>query len=119
MKRSVLVVEDDRSIRALVERILRGEGYAVATAENGREALRALEANPDKPGLILLDLMMPVMNGAEFLEVVKRDARWQSLPIVVFSAAGQAARPALADLFLNKPLDLDHLLGVVARYCDA
>jgi PAS domain S-box-containing protein len=81
---TVLVVDDDESMREIVERTLRGAGYPVATAANGNEGLRAIETI--SPGLIVLDLMMPEMDGFEFLRRLKEDPRHCQLPVVVATA---------------------------------
>jgi PAS domain S-box-containing protein len=81
---TVLVVDDDDAMREIVERTLRGAGYQVATAANGNEGLRAVETR--SPGLIVLDLMMPEMDGFEFLRRLKEDPRHCQLPVVVATA---------------------------------
>jgi CheY-like chemotaxis protein len=81
---TVLVVDDDDAMREIVERTLRGAGYQVATAADGSEGLRAVETR--NPGLIVLDLMMPEMDGFEFLRRLKEDPRHCQLPVVVATA---------------------------------
>jgi PAS domain S-box-containing protein len=81
---TVLVVDDDASMREIVERTLRGSGYQVATAANGNEGLQAVESR--NPGLIVLDLMMPEMDGFEFLRRLKENPRHFHLPVVVATA---------------------------------
>jgi PAS domain S-box-containing protein len=81
---TVLVVEDDPDTRELLTRTLDSEGWDVLAAENGRRALEAVGATP--PGLVLLDLMMPEMDGFEFLESVRGRPEWESVPIVVITA---------------------------------
>jgi CheY-like chemotaxis protein len=80
----VLVVEDDDSTRTLVRRTLEKEGWAVAEAENGRVALERL--SEERPALVLLDLMMPEMDGFEFLEAVRTREETSTIPIVVLTA---------------------------------
>ncbi len=80
----VMIVEDDAETRALMRRFLVAEDYVVAEAENGRVGLESLE--DAKPQVIILDLMMPEMDGFEFLERLKRDARWRSVPVIVVTA---------------------------------
>jgi CheY-like chemotaxis protein len=80
----VLVVDDDDSMREIVERTLRGAGYQVASAANGNEGLLVVEAR--SPGLIVLDLMMPEMDGFEFLRRLKENPRHFHLPVVVATA---------------------------------
>ena len=117
----ILVVEDDFAIRETIFEVLDCEGFRVTCAANGAEALlrldEAFEAG-DCPGLILLDLMMPVMDGWEFRQAQRRDPRLAAIPVIVLSAgAGMESRvAALAPAaFIPKPFELDHLLHTVQR----
>lgn len=112
----ILVVEDDQDIRDSLQQVLELEGYQVSSAANGKEGLEAL-ASSAKPCLILLDLMMPVMNGWEFLAVQHGDSRLAAIPVIVVSAAGDRARSTEANGYLKKPIDLKLLLEMVHRYC--
>ncbi|MEA2641308.1 MAG: hypothetical protein QOF51_2702 [Chloroflexota bacterium] len=110
----VLVVDDDPDIREAVGRALEAEGYAVATARNGAEALAIVER--ELPDLVLLDMRMPVMDGWAFARAVEE----RSLPLVicVMTAATDAqvrAREINAAYVLSKPFDLEELLAVVER----
>jgi CheY-like chemotaxis protein len=113
----VLIVEDDSDLREMMAQLLTLEGFQSATVANGKEALRYLSSS-DTPDVILLDLMMPVMDGWEFRRVQQADPRLSSVPTIVLSALEQnrAAdlRPAA---FLKKPLDFDRLLQLVREYC--
>jgi signal transduction histidine kinase/CheY-like chemotaxis protein/HAMP domain-containing protein len=80
----VLVVEDDATMRDMLRRMLEQEGWAVAEAEHGRMALERMAAN--RPDLILLDLMMPEMDGFAFLEALRQHDAWRSIPVVVLTA---------------------------------
>jgi GAF domain-containing protein/DNA-binding response OmpR family regulator len=80
----ILVVDDDPALRELVRRLLEREGYAVQEAENGRAALARLREAP--PGLIVLDLMMPEMDGFDFVTAVRADEAWRAIPIIVVTA---------------------------------
>src|SRR5215471_1914418 len=80
----VLIVDDDKLTRDLVKRSLESEGFQVVEANNGRIALEQMEST--KPGLILLDLLMPEMDGFEFLAELRRQERWRSIPVVVVTA---------------------------------
>jgi DNA-binding response OmpR family regulator len=115
MGRLILIIEDDPDIRESLELVLTLEGYRTITASNGREGLAHLD-RADPPSLILLDLMMPVMNGWDFLSA-QRATRSATIPVVVVSAAGEAARPVDADAYVAKPVDLDRLLDVVHQFC--
>lgn len=114
--KTVLLVEDDADLVALVALVLQEDGYRVKVACNGREALAKLEH--DLPDLILLDMKMPVMNGPEFArELEVRHGR--QAPIVVLTAAADAHRRAAevgADAWLGKPFEPDALLSTVRRY---
>lgn len=111
----VLVVDDDYAIAHTVESILVDEGYDVTTAGDGREALASVDQQ--LPSLVLLDMRMPIMNGWQFAEEVKR--RGLKVPIVVMTAAQDARRWAAeigADGFVEKPFDLDNLVSLVAQH---
>jgi CheY-like chemotaxis protein len=112
----ILLVEDDTAIRETIAELLCDEGYRVTSAANGAEALELLEAS-DAPSLILLDLMMPVMNGWELQRALHRDPRLSSIPVVVISASRDAEPrlPTDAAAFLAKPFDAGRLLDTVGR----
>jgi CheY-like chemotaxis protein len=114
--RTILVVEDDPDIREALAVALGSAGYEVATAANGRDGLAVL-ARVGRPCLILLDLMMPVMNGQEFLTTVRADQDAAEVPIVILSAYRTLAVNLSAQGFLQKPVDLGDLLGCAQRYC--
>ena len=119
-RRQVLVVDDDRDIRETLEEILASEGYQVATARNGADALQ--KARELHPGLILLDLFMPVMDGIEFRRRQRQDPEIEDVPVVVVSAAAGLEERVAAlgvDLHLEKPLHIEDLLDVVSRFCGA
>jgi len=88
MKYQVLLVEDSKAIQQMYRNKLMIEQYAVVTADNGMEAIRALSLS--KPDIILLDLMMPIMDGYKVLQVVKTDPKLKDIPVLVFSAKGQS-----------------------------
>jgi CheY-like chemotaxis protein len=116
----VMIVEDDEDIRADLSAILRMKGFVVHEAANGREALARLSAG-ERPGVIVLDLMMPVMNGWELREVMRADAALAEIPVVVVSGAGRIPDDEAATLapaaVLVKPFELVDLIDVVSRYC--
>ena len=114
---SVLVVEDNDDVREMMAVTLELEGHHVATAVNGRDALEKLH-HGERPCVILLDLMMPVMNGWEFRRALELDPELCDVPVVVVSAAtGEMARRAHAAAHLPKPLDMDQLLDIVGTLC--
>lgn len=117
--RTVLIVEDDNSTREVLQSILEAEGYHVASVANGREAINYLHRN-GRPCLILLDLMMPVMNGWEFRSQQKRDPALAAIPVVVCSAIGDIQQEVSligAQGCLQKPIDTEQLLNTVSRFC--
>jgi len=119
----VFVVDDDEDTRSCVCAVLLEEGYDVESAKNGRDALEQLK-KIGRPNLILLDLMMPVMSGWDVLEELRTNPTFASLPIVVFTAAGDAGEGGVNDRTLNrpvlrKPIDLDLLLEMVNKICEA
>ena len=113
---TILVVEDNDDVREMMTVALELEGHTVHTAANGRQALAQLE-NGLHPSVILLDLMMPVMNGWEFRSALKRDSRFRDIPVVVVSAVG-GDLVGQTGIFLEKPIDVDTLLDVVGDYCE-
>lgn len=113
----ILFVEDDDDIRDSLADLLRGEGYEVHVAANGEEALEYLHQPGRDPCLVLLDLMMPVLNGWQVVEILRTEDRVATLPVVVLSAADAASSPAEARGFIRKPVDVDLLLAMVRRYC--
>ena len=114
----VLVVEDDADCRELLEVALAHEGYAVASAANGLEALGYLHTRP-LPDLVVTDLSMPRMNGWQFLAEKNADPKLAGIPVIVLSAvANMKALPAVSPrLVLAKPVELDDLLEAIAAIC--
>ena len=110
---SVLVVEDNDDIREAIGAILEGEGYEIALAENGERALELLAALP-RPCLLLVDLIMPCMDGWQLLQFLSRDDRFATIPVVVMSAA---SNPGTAHPTLKKPIDLEILMQIVHGHC--
>ncbi|HET9594458.1 MAG TPA: response regulator [Anaeromyxobacteraceae bacterium] len=114
----VMVIEDDFAIRETLRELLEDQGFHVTGAANGREALARLAEHA--PRLILLDLMMPVMDGIEFRSAQQRDERLAGIPVVVISAdhgLAQKASNMAVEGFLAKPFELDELIETVQRYC--
>ena len=117
MSATVLIVEDDNDTREMLGRFLELEGYKVETAENGKRALERLGSGVGAC-VILLDLMMPVMDGWQFRQAQIRDASLADIPVIVVSAAGRERLEKIqADAYLSKPVDLDELLGCVTQFC--
>jgi CheY-like chemotaxis protein len=115
---TVLIVEDDVDTREMLGRFLELEGYRVETACNGRQALDQLEAG-SKACVIVLDLMMPVMDGWQFRREQARRDSLAKIPVIVVSAAGRERISQIdADAYLSKPVDLEELLARIGRYCE-
>jgi CheY-like chemotaxis protein len=112
--RFVLIVDDDPDLLDVTSFVIETEGMAVETARNGEEALALLRAGR-QPGLVLLDLMMPVMNGWEFLAAVANDPLLKAIPVVVLTATEYTEVPGAREV-LRKPMELTALLRVVERY---
>ena len=113
----VLIVEDDAELRDMMAQLLTLEGFAATAVANGREALEYL-GRGNRPDIILLDLMMPVMDGWEFRRKQQSDPALAAVPVVVLSALDhRRAAEVDAVAFLKKPLDFDRLLELVRRYC--
>jgi CheY-like chemotaxis protein len=114
----VLIIEDDPDLRETLAELLRLNGYSVQTAANGQDALQSLRGN-DLPRLILLDLMMPVMNGWEFRDALAKDPRLAQVPVVVLSGVDDTSEAAdvRADGHLTKPVTLEAVLNAVQSHC--
>lgn len=120
MKGPILIVEDDLEIKESLADILRDEGYEVIETSNGKEALAYLTEENKLPCLILVDLMMPEMNGEAFRREQLNNKNIADIPTVLFSADGQLDKKALSIGFkdyLKKPIDLEELLVIAERYC--
>jgi len=105
LEQKILIIDDDEAIRTALQLVLENEGYRVFIAENGQEGLELLENIP-RPDVILLDLMMPVLDGWEFLELRKKDLKLASIPVVVISAFNEQERKLSVEKFIKKPIDL-------------
>ncbi|HEX6292987.1 MAG TPA: response regulator [Herpetosiphonaceae bacterium] len=120
MTAEILIVEDDAAIRQVLCEILEDEGYRVAATAHGQEALAYLHAAPVHPCLILLDLLMPVMNGYAFRTAQQQEPRLAQIPVVVLTArslAPEATATLQIGCSLAKPIVLPELLTLVASYC--
>ena len=112
----VLVVDDDDDVRESLRTVLEDEGYRVVALPDGKAALDHLVAG-GRPFVILLDLMMPVMDGATFRDRQAADAALRAIPVILITAAGaRAAAAVAADGVLQKPVKLETMLELVARY---
>jgi two-component system, chemotaxis family, chemotaxis protein CheY len=119
MRESVMLIEDDEDIRNSLKEILEDVGHTVIAAADGLIALELLQTGA-RPGVILLDLMMPVMNGWQFVSARSRQADTAHIPVLVITADAQIdqkAKSISADGYFRKPIDLDELLAALDRYC--
>jgi CheY-like chemotaxis protein len=118
----ILIIDDDFELREGIAQTLADEGLRVATAENGREGLEYLRRAP-APRLILLDLMMPIMNGWQFCAFKRADPALAPIPVVAVSAAAKLdpTSPYYIDVdgVITKPVDVDELLSMVWRHVTA
>ena len=115
----VLIVEDDEDIRVDLAHMLANRGYATSTARNGVEALDELRGS-SPPSLIILDLMMPTMDGWQLRDALRADPALTAIPVVLVSGAGDlaaAAEAVGAVAYLAKPFRIASLVDLVRRYC--
>lgn len=118
-KEWILIVEDDADLRDSLAALLTAEGYPVATAANGQEALQRLRTAP-LPGLILLDLMLPAMSGWQLRRRLREDPALAQIPVVVLSGVSLTIDEGLtldASGYFGKPYDVQALLETVAFHC--
>jgi CheY-like chemotaxis protein len=117
--KTILVVDDDADLQEAMADLLESRGYRVFSADDGTKALQWLRES-EAPCLILLDLMMPVMDGHEFLARRNADLALAAIPLVVITAGLHprgSVVPGAADV-LYKPFEADALIRIVQRYCD-
>lgn len=120
-KKKILVVDDDADILSLIGHILELEGYEVELASHGIEALDRLKNTSRLPSFVLLDLMMPYMDGASFIQALSEDPKLSQVSVMVMSASGEReARKKGIDAarFIKKPIDLDTLIEVARQQCE-
>lgn len=114
----VLIIDDHREIREVLSELLTINGYDVISAANGKEGLALLEdPSSTVPCLVLLDLMMPVMNGWDFLDALRNHPRYSAMPVVIVSAYEDRAPHERVQAVLKKPVDFSALLDEVKQYC--
>ncbi len=116
----VLIIDDDAAIRAFLGELIEDSGYTVLSAANGQEGLTTLRQQVEPPCLILLDLMMPVMNGWEFRQAQLADPVLSPIPVVVLSARAEGhtnEQSLAAHIYLRKPVDITRLQEVIAQHC--
>lgn len=116
----ILVVDDDSNIRSMVIELLEDEGYSVQGAADGLDALDRLRAEPQPPCVILLDLMMPRMDGWAFRQAQREDPALAAIPVVTMSAHANlpaTAAPLEPAGIVPKPIDIGHLLSLIEQFC--
>jgi len=115
--KTILVVEDDEAERYALVRLLEHRGYDVESATNGAEAIDYLRSHA-APCLILLDMMLPALNGYEFLSRKRRNNAWRAIPVIIISCMTDRITADLGavQMFL-KPMDPQQVLGAVAQAC--
>ena len=117
--RCILIVDDHQDMRETLAEVLECAGYTVATAANGLDALNYLHAH-DCPAVILLDLLMPVMDGREFRTRQQQDPDLAGIPVIVVSGADaieQRTGSLAAAAYFTKPVDVPSLMRTIIRYC--
>jgi CheY-like chemotaxis protein len=119
----ILLVEDDEALREVLAEVLAGEGYRVECAANGQQALDRLNRSDPSPDLILLDLVMPVMDGWTFRDAQRVSQRLAHIPTVVLSASYPPDSPRMrtleAQAVLSKPVSIERLLGALKQLIPA
>lgn len=119
-RKTILIVDDELSIRSALAEILEDEGYSVAVVRTGQEAIHHLQQHAEPPCLILLDMMMPEMSGLEFRRYQQEHPPLGEIPVVAMSAnlhLAQAAQLLGVTDYLQKPFDLPTLMSAVVRHC--
>ncbi len=116
--RPVLIVDDDVDIREALSDLLEDRGFQVMTAANGIEALNVLRGMEPRPSVILLDLMMPMMDGYGFLEERKADPVLTAIPVAIITAGHGVDRDRLGSAapIIPKPIDVSHLIRVIQGF---
>jgi CheY-like chemotaxis protein len=119
-KNRILVVDDDPDILSLIGYVFESSGYKIDLVSNGIDALRFLKSQPDLPAFILLDVMMPLMSGDDFIHEIEKDPALAGVVIVVMSASGEdvVRKKGIGERkFIEKPVSLDTLIDVARQYC--
>ena len=112
---NVLIVDDEDVLVEMIAALVEELGHTPIMASNGRAALTVLERSRPLPALIISDLMMPKMSGADLTRAVKDDPRLRHIPVILMSAASRPGEGVKADRFLHKPFDLDTLATMIEQ----
>jgi CheY-like chemotaxis protein len=122
MTETILIIDDDPVVRGLLSMLLERHGYRVAHASGGCDALAYLSLN-SPPSLVLLDMLMPAMDGWRFLEAFRLTTAWETIPVIIITGMGVASPEWAASLgaagLLRKPFDVDELMQPVRQLCYA
>ncbi len=113
MRKTVLLVEDEPDIAGLLRDVLENEGYAVLVATDGVDGLRCVRTK--RPDLLLSNIQMPQMSGAEMVRAIRAESAFDGMPIILMSAAAALGEGVPSDGFFEKPFQLDTLIATVAR----
>jgi CheY-like chemotaxis protein len=115
--RNILIIEDDEAVRQSMQDCLEIQGYEPIVATNGQEDIDRLSALDSKPCVILLDMMMPGMNGWQFLDYQRNHGDLAAIPVVICSAFKESAKSVHPSAVLPKPLELKKLVQTVKSFC--
>lgn len=115
IKKYILVIEDDLALQNVMRDVLMSEGFTAHVARNGKHAFEVISKEGD-PALIFLDIMMPIMNGHEFLKLFRAEGVNAHVPVIVMSANTQEADVIGATHFLKKPASLENVLSLAQKY---
>jgi CheY-like chemotaxis protein len=118
-RKRILIVEDSPDLQSLLEQLLTGEGYTVESALNGQQALDHLNNSQTLPMFILLDIMMPVMDGLALQDKLLKNPKFANIPIVFMTADSHPEAKVHSGEFLKKPIEVDQLLALAARYASS
>ena len=117
MHRKILIVDDEMHLARILQFTLEHEGYDVVTAFDGKEALDSLER--EAPDLLILDLMLPILDGYKICNIVKTEDRFRGIPVIILSARDfdreELDEPLNADILMEKPFNTEHLLAEISR----
>lgn len=115
--KNVLIIDDDEAVRETIGEILESRGYHPLFASDGAEAISMMERQSEPPCLILLDMMMPGMNGWQFLDFQRADPKFANVPVIVCSAYSETAKSVSNATILAKPIELTSLVQAVHAFC--
>lgn len=115
--KNILIVDDEESIRSMMQDVLELEGFHVFTATDGAEGIEVLRTMSPEPCMVLLDMMMPKHNGWQFLDTQRNDPNLSKIPVVICSAYAESAKAVHPNGIVHKPIQLNSLLSTVKEFC--